>query len=72
MTQTEKDFRELMSIPENYTVLFMQGGASLEFTSIPLNLSASNDESANYLTTGSWSVAAKKEAKKYIKVNEVW
>lgn len=69
--QAEKDFRELMNVPKNYQVFFFSGGASLQFTAIPLNLLGEKTK-ANYLTTGSWSEAAIKEAKKYCTANEVW
>ncbi|MEG9295737.1 3-phosphoserine/phosphohydroxythreonine transaminase [Mangrovibacillus sp. Mu-81] len=55
--------RELLSIPENYHVLFMQGGASLQFSMIPLNLLGPH-ETAEYIVTGSWSKKAVKEADK--------
>ncbi|RBW69328.1 3-phosphoserine/phosphohydroxythreonine transaminase [Bacillus taeanensis] len=54
--------RELLSIPENYEVLFLQGGASLQFTMIPMNLLG--EGVGNYVLTGSWSDKALKEAKK--------
>ncbi|WP_175990285.1 3-phosphoserine/phosphohydroxythreonine transaminase [Bacillus sp. Marseille-Q1617] len=55
--------RELLAIPENYHVLFMQGGASLQFSMIPLNLLGPG-ETAEYIVTGSWSKKAVKEADK--------
>ncbi len=78
--QAEKNLRTLMQIPDNYRVLFLQGGATLQFSAIPLNFLASNDsntvKTADYLTTGAWSGKAIKEAKRYAalglgKVNEV-
>ena len=57
------DLRELLSIPDNYQVLFLQGGASLQFASIPLNL-ASAEDTADYVTTGSWGAKAIGEGKK--------
>lgn len=54
--------REIASIPENYKVLFLQGGASLQFGMIPMNF-LSADQTADYLVTGSWSKKAVKEAK---------
>jgi len=56
----EADLRELLAIPSNYRVLFLQGGASLQFVQVPLNLAAG--KSADYLVTGSWSKKAHKEA----------
>ena len=55
--------RELLNIPENYDVLFLQGGASLQFSMIPMNFLAEG-QIANYVLTGSWSDKALKEAKK--------
>ena len=60
------DLRELLSIPDNYQVLFLQGGASLQFASIPLNL-ASAEDTADYVTTGSWGAKAIGEGKKFLK-----
>ena len=66
----EKDLRELMGIPANYKVLFLQGGASQQFAMIPMNL-LRGKTSADYLNTGEWSKKAINEAKKYCKVNVV-
>lgn len=59
----EADLRELLSIPANYKVLFLQGGASLQFAMVPMNLRAAG-ASADYIVTGSWGKTALKEAKK--------
>lgn len=61
--KAEAKLRSLMAIPDNYKVLFLQGGASLQFSAIPLNLL--NGGRADYLTTGAWSGKAIKEAKRY-------
>ncbi len=66
--QTEADLRELMAIPDNYKVLFLQGGATGQFAAIPMNLSKSGD-TADYVITGQWGQKAVKEAKKYLNVN---
>ncbi len=66
----EADLRELMGIPANYKVLFLQGGASLQFAAVPMNL-LRGKASADYLNTGEWSKKAIKEAKKYGAVNVV-
>jgi len=71
VNQAEKDLRDLLSIPENFKVFFFQGGASLQFSAIPMNLLRDKTK-ANYLTTGAWSEAAIKEAKKFAQCNEVW
>jgi len=68
--EAEADLRELMGIPANYKVLFLQGGASTQFAMIPMNL-LRGKVSADYLNTGEWSKKAIKEAKKYGGVNVV-
>ena len=59
----EADLRKLAGIPANYHVLFLQGGASLQFSMVPMNLLTA-DTSADYVVTGSWSQKAVKEAKR--------
>ncbi|HVN15535.1 MAG TPA: 3-phosphoserine/phosphohydroxythreonine transaminase [Anaerolineales bacterium] len=59
----EADLRELLGIPANYKVMFLQGGASLQFAMLPMNLRASGS-SADYVVTGTWSKTAFKEAQK--------
>jgi len=66
--QAEADLRELMGIPANYKVLFLQGGATLQFAQIPMNLMRGK-ASADYVNTGEWSKKAIKEAKLFGKVN---
>jgi len=68
--QAEADLRELMGIPANYKVLFLQGGAHLQFSMIPLNL-LRGKTTADYLNTGAWSKKAIGEAKKFCEVNVV-
>ncbi len=67
--EAEADLRELMNIPDNYKVLFIQGGATLQFAMIPMNLMKNGV--ADYIVTGAWSKKAYTEAKKYGKVNLV-
>src|SRR5574343_7031 len=62
LDQAESDLRELMGIPEQYKVLFLQGGATQQFAQIPMNLLAGR--SADYIVTGSWSKKAFKEAQR--------
>jgi phosphoserine aminotransferase len=62
--QAEADLRELLAIPSNYKVLFLQGGASTQFAAIPLNLLGAVGK-ADYLNTGSWSKKAIAEARRY-------
>lgn len=64
----EQGLRELMGIPENYHVLFLQGGASLQFSMVPINL-LPKEGSADYVVTGSWGKKAVKEAKRVGNVN---
>jgi phosphoserine aminotransferase len=68
--QAEADLRELMGIPANYKVLFLQGGASQQFAMVPLNL-LRGKLSADYVNTGEWSKKAISEAKKFSHVNVV-
>ena len=65
----EADLRELMNIPDNYKVLFLQGGASLQFAMIPMNLM--KNKVADYIITGQWAKKAYEEAKKYGKVKAI-
>jgi phosphoserine aminotransferase len=66
--KAEADLRELMAIPANYKVLFLQGGASLQFAMAPMNLLRGKDK-ADYINTGEWSQKAIAEAQRYCKVN---
>ena len=61
--ETEADFRKLMNIPDNYKVLFLQGGASTQFAAVPLNLMKTGK--ADYVVSGQFSKKAYKEAQKY-------
>jgi phosphoserine aminotransferase len=67
-TKAEQDLRDVMVIPDNYKVLFLQGGASAQFAMIPLNL-LGDKQSADYINTGMWSKKAVAEAKRYCTVN---
>ncbi len=66
--KAEADLRELMAIPANYKVLFLQGGASTQFAMVPMNL-LRGKKNADYINTGEWSKKAIKEAKTYCTVN---
>src|SRR5215203_5821155 len=66
--RAESGMRELLRIPNNYQILFLQGGASLQFSMIPMNFLPA-DGSADYVITGSWGKKALKEAKKAGAVN---
>ncbi len=62
--------REIMHVPDNYTVLFLQGGASSQFAAIPMNIGTKNKK-ADYIITGQWAKKAADEAERYISVNRV-
>ncbi|MEM7258581.1 MAG: 3-phosphoserine/phosphohydroxythreonine transaminase, partial [Pseudomonadota bacterium] len=66
--QAEADLRELLSVPDDYAVLFLQGGASGQFGFVPLNL-AGGFSSADYVVTGQWSKKAVAQASRYLDVN---
>ncbi|MAA71669.1 MAG: 3-phosphoserine/phosphohydroxythreonine aminotransferase [Bermanella sp.] len=66
--KAEQDLRDLLVIPDNYKVLFMQGGATAQFAMIPMNL-LRGKATADYINTGQWSEKAIKEAKRYCDVN---
>jgi phosphoserine aminotransferase len=65
--EAEADLRSLLAIPQNYKVLFLQGGATLQFAQVPMNLLAGKGK-ADYVVTGEWSKKAVKEAKLYCDV----
>src|SRR6185295_17007454 len=63
LARADSGLRELLGIPDNYQILFLQGGASLQFSMLPMNL-LPQDSSADYIVTGSWGKKALKEAKR--------
>ncbi len=67
--EAEADLRELMGIPDNYKVLFLQGGASLQFAMIPMNFMKHG--TADYIVTGQWAKKAYQEACKYGRANKI-
>lgn len=67
--EAEADLRDLLQIPENYKVLFLQGGASLQFAMIPMNLM--KNRVADYIVTGQWAKKAWQEGQKYGKANKI-
>ena len=67
--EAEADLRELMNIPENYKVLFLQGGASQQFAAVPMNLM--KNKVADYIITGVWAKKAWQEAQMYGKANAI-
>ncbi len=70
--KTEANIRQLLSIPSNYRVLFLQGGALLQFAMIPMNLLKGSGKSADYIITGSWTKKALSEAKTQGEAKVVW
>ena len=69
LNETEADLRDLLHIPDNYKVLFLQGGASLQFAMIPMNLM--KNRVADYIVTGQWAKKAYQEAQKYGTANKI-
>jgi phosphoserine aminotransferase len=67
--ETEQDLRDLLEIPDNYKVLFLQGGASQQFAAVPMNLM--KNRVADYIITGQWAKKAFQEAGKYGKANKI-
>ena len=67
-SQAEADLRELLAIPDNYRVLFLQGGATSQFAMVPLNLLRGKQQ-ADYINTGAWSKKAIAEAARFCEVN---
>ena len=69
-TEAKKDLIELLEVPDNYDVLFLQGGATYQFSMVPINFLSTN-ESADYLLSGTWSKLAISEASKFSNINIV-
>lgn len=67
----EADLRDLMKIPDNYKVLFLQGGASQQFSAIPMNFSRPRNGVADYIVTGQWAKKAYQEAGRFITANKI-
>lgn len=72
ISQAEANLRQLLSIPEDYAILMLQGGARLLFSMIPMNLMGGGRRLCNYLVTGSWSKYAAQEAVKFGETKVVW
>ncbi|MCL4170040.1 UNVERIFIED_CONTAM: hypothetical protein GTU68_065857, partial [Idotea baltica] len=68
--KAEQDLRDLMAIPNNYKVLFLQGGATLQFSAVPLNIMGANKK-ADYAHTGHWSKKAIRDAQRFVDINVV-
>ncbi|HEY4235221.1 MAG TPA: 3-phosphoserine/phosphohydroxythreonine transaminase [Lacipirellulaceae bacterium] len=72
LKQAELNLRGLLKIPDEYAVLFLQGGARLQFSMIPMNLAGEGNQSFDYLITGSWSKYAAQEAAKFGELHSAW
>src|SRR5262245_46794949 len=72
LATTKRLLKELLAIPENYQILFLQGGSRLQFSMIPINLLRGQSQPAEYVVTGSWSKMALEEAKREGKINVSW
>ena len=70
--QAEANLRKLLAVPEGYRVLFLQGGAQMQFAMVPMNLLRGSGKAAEYVITGSWGKKAAKEAKTQGDVRVVW
>ena len=65
LDKSESIFRELTGLPDNYRLIFMHGGAQMQFSAVPLNLMARKSHIGSYLITGRWGILAEKEARRY-------
>src|SRR5687768_2094784 len=72
LADTKRLLKELLAIPDNYHVIFLQGGSRLQFSMVPMNLLRGSTQPADYLVTGSWSKYALAEAEREGMVNVVW
>jgi phosphoserine aminotransferase len=70
--EAEANLRELLGIPSEYRILFLQGGGSLQFSMIPMNLLRGRNQTAEYIVTGYWSAKAVAEARREGRVTVVW
>jgi phosphoserine aminotransferase len=72
LAETEANFRKLLKIPDGYKVLFLQGGARLQFSMIPINILRGTNKPADYVVTGSWGTMAQTEAQREGKVRTAY
>lgn len=72
LAQTKQNVRDLLGVPENYKILFLQGGALTQFALIPMNIIRNRDVSADYIVTGNWSKKSASEAKTQGKINVIF
>ena len=72
LAQAKVDLIQLMQIPDNYRIVFLQGGSRMQFSMVPMNLLRGASQPADYLVTGSWGSKAMQEAKREGEVRAVW
>lgn len=72
LAQTKANVRELLNVPENYKIMFLQGGALTQFAMLPMNFIRNTGKSGNYIVSGNWSKKSASEAKTQGKVNIIW
>lgn len=72
LAQTKANVRELLGVPENYKIMFLQGGALTQFAMLPMNFIRNRDVSADYIVTGNWSKKSAAEAKTQGKINVIF
>ena len=72
LAQTKANVRELLNLPENYKILFLQGGALTQFAMLPMNIIRNTGKSGDYVVTGNWSKKAASEARTQGQVNVIW
>ena len=72
LAQAKANVRELLGVPENYKILFLQGGALTHFAMLPMNFIRNTNKSGNYLVTGNWSKKSASEAKTQGAVKVIW
>lgn len=70
IVQADKDLRQLFNVPDNYKILFLQGGARGQFAAVPMNLIGTKGK-ALYLNSGHWSAMAAKEARNFCEIDEI-
>jgi phosphoserine aminotransferase len=72
LESTKANLAELLNLPKNYKILFLQGGSRLQFSMVPMNLLRGQSQPAQYVLTGSWGIKAREEAVKEGKVEVIW
>ncbi|MDO5309743.1 MAG: 3-phosphoserine/phosphohydroxythreonine transaminase [Planctomycetia bacterium] len=72
LARTKANVRELLNVPDNYQILFLQGGALTQFAMLPMNIIRNTGKSADYIVSGNWSKKAASEARTQGQVNVIW